>query len=131
MGMHLHKDSLCGGGHYIRILYVGEAVTKGFFLHNTKVTTTKINEDKVKEQNRGKNHIQGRIISQNEMIHLMLQYAEVYSDLNFIAFPTVPLELCAGVDKGSKDTSESCKAGNLPDIIRREIITVFYQPLAM
>ena len=23
VGMHLHKDSLCGGGHYIRILYVG------------------------------------------------------------------------------------------------------------
>ena len=57
------------------------------------------------------------------MIHLMLQYAEVYSDLNFIAVPTVPMELRAGVDKGSKDTSESCKEGNLPDIIHREIIT--------
>ena len=101
----------------------GKLVTKAFFLHNTKVTTTKINEDKVKEQNRGNNHIQGRIISQNEMIHLMLQYAEVYSDLNFIAVPTVPLELRAGVDKGSKDTSESCEEGNLPDIVRREIIT--------
>ena len=28
--MHVHRDSLCGGGHYIRILYVEEAFTKGF-----------------------------------------------------------------------------------------------------
>lgn len=56
----------------------------------------------MKEENRYENHIQERIINQNKMIHLMLKYPEVCSDLNFIAFPTMSLELRADVDKGSK-----------------------------
>ena len=41
----------------------GKLVSKSFFLHNTKVVGSKINEDKRKEQNREKNHAQGRAIS--------------------------------------------------------------------
>ena len=82
-------------------------MSKAYFLHNTKVSTTKINEDKVKEQNKKNFHVQGRAISQNEMLHVMFRYAEIYTDLNFIAVPTIPLELRAGTDK--------VKSQSLPD----------------
>ena len=86
------------------------------------MSTTNINEKKVKEENRFKNHVQGRIISQNEMVHLILRYPEVYSDLNFVAVPTMPLELRAGVDKGCKEISDSSKSDIISDIIRKDII---------
>jgi len=101
----------------------GKLVTKAFFLHNTKVSTSKINKDKLKENNKSKYHCQGRIISQNEMIYLMLKYAEVYTDLNFIAIPTIPLELCAGVDKGYKESSDANDVGLICDIVCNDIIS--------
>ena len=32
------------------------------------------------------------------MLHKMLKYLEVYTDLNLITIPTIPLEICAGID---------------------------------
>jgi hypothetical protein len=83
----------------------GRLVTRAHFLHNTKVTSTKIQEDKVREkENRNSNAPQGRIISQMEMLHLILQYPEVYTDLNFVRVCTLPLELRAGTPiKASKN----------------------------
>ena len=60
------------------------------------------------------------MISQNEMIHLMLRYAKVYTDLNFIAIPTMPLKLRAGFDKGVKNVSDGSEADIISDIIPRE-----------
>ena len=103
----------------------GKLVSRAYFLHNTKVTTTKINEDKLKEKNRMKFHVQGRAISQNEMLHTMFKYPEIYTDLNFVAIPTIPLELRAGADKGfssSLPPDDGEDAGVLSDIIRRDII---------
>ena len=49
------------------------------------------------EQKKEKSHVSGRAISQMEMIHLMLQYSEVYTDLNFVKVCTLPLELRPGI----------------------------------
>ena len=133
--------TLCGGVNKYVVKYIGKIdeqnyviictdsskngklVSKSFFLHNTKVVGSKINEDKRKEQNREKNHAQGRAISQNEMVHVMLQYAEVYTDLNFVAIPTIPLELRAGVDKSQYYCIEdSADAGIISDIVRKDIV---------
>ena len=134
--------TLCGGVNKYVVKYIGKIdeqnyviigtdsskngalVSRAYFLHNTKVSTSKFNEDKLKEQNRSKNHVQGRAISQNEMVHMMLRYAEVYTDLNFISIPTIPLELRAGVDKGAyfSMTEDGADAGILSDIVRVSII---------
>ena len=125
----------------------GKLVSKAYFLHNTKVSTSKINEEKLKDQNRMKHHVQGRAISQNEMLHMMFKYQEVFTDLNFTAIPTIPLELRAGVVKGfsstkkkktsnqdnddddanddtnAGDTTEDgADAGILSDIVRRDML---------
>ena len=50
----------------------------------------------------------------------MLRYPEVYSDLNFVAVPTMPLEVRTGVDKGLKEISDSSETGKISDIIRKE-----------
>ena len=61
----------------------GVLVTKKTFLHNTKITTSKINEDKARMEKRENFHIQGRAIIQNEMIHDMLKYPDVTTQLKF------------------------------------------------
>ena len=70
----------------------GKLVTKTHFLHNTKVSSSKINEDKICRSKRELNHPQGRSISQMEMLHSLLKYSEVFTDLNFISIPTILLE---------------------------------------
>ena len=50
----------------------------------------------------------------------MLRYAKVYTDLNFIAIPTMPLKLRAGFDKGVKNVSDGSEADIISDIIPRE-----------
>ena len=52
----------------------------------------------------------------------MLRYPEVYSDLNFVAVPTMPLELRAGVDKDCKEISDSSKADKISHITKKGII---------
>ena len=47
----------------------------------------------MKEDKRGNNHSQGRAISLMEMIHMMIKYPEVYTDLTLISIPTIPLEI--------------------------------------
>ena len=77
----------------------GQLVTKGQFLHNTKITTSKKNEDDFRQKDRFRNHPQGRAISQNEMVHLLLKYPETITNLNFIYISTLPLEFRAGTEK--------------------------------
>ena len=84
------------------VVYVdgkGQLVTKGQFLHNTKITTSKKHEDDARAKRRDNNHPQGRAISQNEMVHLLLKYAEIITNLNSIHISTLPLEFCAGSEK--------------------------------
>ena len=80
----------------------GQLVSKGTFLHNTKIATSKKNEDEAREMDRSKNHPQGRAINHNEMVHLLLQYPETITNLSFIHVSTLPLEFCAGSEKREK-----------------------------
>ena len=72
----------------------GKMVTKATYLHNTKVVSSKMGEDKDRKKYQGKPS--GRCIGPLEMLHLILQYPEVVRNLNFIKISTMPLELRAG-----------------------------------
>lgn len=72
------------------------------FLHNTKVTESKINEEKNHEKDRNKRHPHGRAISQNKMLHVIFGYPEVVTDHEHEQIPTLPLELRPGVDTNIK-----------------------------
>lgn len=100
----------------------GQLVTKAVFLHNTKVVTSKIHEDQAREKSRDNSHMQGRAISQMEMLHVMLKYPEVYSNLNFIQISTMPLELRAGIEVNNKNDNveDGAHIGSLSNHIRHE-----------
>ena len=87
------------------VIYVdgkGQLVSKGTFLHNTKITTSKKNEDEARAKDRSYNHPQGRAISHNEMVHLLLRYPETITNLSFVHVSTLPLEFRAGSEKREK-----------------------------
>ena len=98
----------------------GNLVTKATFLHNTKVTSSKINEEKEKKK-QDKGYPQGRVISHMEMLHHMLKYPEVITNLNFISIPTMPLEFRAGLamDSTVVKVRDSAQTGSVSDDIRR------------
>ena len=52
---------------------------------------------------------------------IYFRYAEIYTDLNFIAVPTIPLELRAGTDKVKSQSlpDDGAEAGVLSDIVRK------------
>ena len=83
----------------------GQLVSKGQFLHNTKISTSKKNEDDARAKERFISHPQGRAISQNEMVHLLLKYPETITNLTFIHISTLPLEFRAGAEKREKSDS--------------------------
>ena len=80
----------------------GVLISQSTFLHNTKVNTSKINEEKHLEKQRNKDHPRGRAISLMEMLQVMLEYPEVYTNLVFEHIPTQPLELRPGVEVTKK-----------------------------
>ena len=73
----------------------GKLITKATFLNNTKITSSKMGKDKDREKNRI--NTQGNCISHIEMLHVMLKYPEVVTDIDFIKVSTVPLELRSGI----------------------------------
>ena len=76
----------------------GSLVTHGTFLHNTKISSSKINEDKALQKKRDKDHARGRGIGVMEMLQMSLGYPEVHTNLVFVSIPTMPLELRAGIE---------------------------------
>ena len=91
----------------------GQLVSKGQFLHNTKISTSKKNEDEARAKQRFSNHPQGRAISQNEMVHLLLKYPETITNLTFIHVSTLPLEFRAGAEKREKSDSLPLRRENI------------------
>ena len=83
--------------NYVVVIADGsfKLVTKATFLHNTKVTSSKMGEDKDREKHKNKD--QGICTSRMEMIHMVLKYPEVVKNLKFIKVSTFPLELRAGI----------------------------------
>ena len=91
----------------------GQLITQSNFLHNTKVTGSKLNEDLARQRSKDKDKPVGRKISHMEMAHVMLKYPEVYTDLRFVNVPTYPIAfrksmgICAKRNPVPKDPSDS------------------------
>ena len=62
------------------------------FLHNTKITGSRINEKKAFKKSRAHGKPKGRRIAFTEMQQQILGYAEVMTNLRFINIQTTPLE---------------------------------------
>ena len=77
---------------------IGQLVNRYIHLYNIKVNTSKINEDNAREKERDSKKQHGCAITQNKMVHSMLGYAEVYTDIKRIQVSTLPLKLRAGID---------------------------------
>ena len=69
------------------------------YLHNTKVTGSAINEKKVHEKRRDKHYPTGRGLAVTEAASQLLGYPQVYTDLEYVDVPTVPMEDRAGFDR--------------------------------
>ena len=94
-------------------------MTKSTFLHNTKIASSKIQED----EDRGKDnkYPQGRYISHIEMLHQIMKYPEVTTDLSFITITTMPLEYRAGIELDNyvlSPVSDSAQSGSVSNDIR-------------
>ena len=76
----------------------GVLISQATFLHNTKITSSAINEMKTLDNTRGKKHPKGRAISLMEMMQVMLNYHQIHTDMVFENVPTLPLENRAGVE---------------------------------
>ena len=62
-------------------------------LHNTKVTRSKMNEDKAFSQRKEKNHPKGRDMPHFEIRQIVFGDPKVFTNLQFIHIPTIPFEL--------------------------------------
>ena len=71
----------------------GKLVPKPSFLNNNKLSASKYNEDK-KLNAKGVNyHTRGLAVVETEMLHNMLRYSEVSTELAFVDIATTPLEM--------------------------------------
>ena len=66
----------------------GKIVSKSSFLHNTKVSLSKIASDKERASHAKK--INAHIITKNEMLHVHMKYPKVIANLLFIKVTTMP-----------------------------------------
>ena len=78
---------------------VGKSVTKATFFHNTKITSSKIGEDKDRRKDSKKP--QGRCISHLKMLHMTLKYPEVVTNLHLIKVSMMPMRFCGGIQINS------------------------------
>jgi predicted GIY-YIG superfamily endonuclease len=100
----------------------GCLIKKSVFLHNTKVSTTKINEESERNASKDAKLPQGRCISHLEMIHQLLKYPEVVTNLRFVTIQTVPLEMRSGVAiEREADAEDGSHIGSISDDIRRNL----------
>ena len=71
----------------------GSLIRRSNFLHNTKISSSVYHQQKEQELKRDYNHTLGRCISINEILHHILKYPEVITDLRFVIILTMSLEL--------------------------------------
>ena len=74
-------------------IHTGQWILGKNHLHNTKIVSSKIKEDKAFEQHRYKNHPKGRDMPYFEIRQIILGDAEVFTDLCFVPLSTLPFEL--------------------------------------
>ena len=83
-------------GNYVVLcqdIHTGKWVLGKTHLHNTKIVTSKFNEDKAFEKERNKNHPKGRDMPYFEIRQIIMGDAEVFTNLTFISLSTLPFEL--------------------------------------
>ena len=68
-------------------------------MHNTKIASSKANEEKYISKKSCDNHPRERAISLMEIYQMMLKYPEVYANILFENIPTIPLELFDGIKR--------------------------------
>ncbi|CAB9521100.1 hypothetical protein SEMRO_1164_G248040.1 [Seminavis robusta] len=61
------------------------------FLHNTKITSSAINEAKKLKQSRHENRPKGRALASTEMMQIILAYPQIYTNMEFVKVSTLPL----------------------------------------
>ena len=67
----------------------GLLITKATLLHNTKFSSSNINQEKYCEQKRDRKHDHVIEISETDILYVMLKYPEVMTDLVFVTIPTM------------------------------------------
>ena len=83
-------------GNYVVLCIDGDTgkwVLAKTHLHNTKIVSSKINEDKAFEKSRFKSHPKGRDYAYFQMRQIIMGHPEVYTDLKHFPLSTVPFEL--------------------------------------
>ena len=104
-----------------------EIDTKVSFLHNTKITSSKINEDKALEKSHSKNLPRGRAVSVMEMLQNMLGEPEVMTTLVSETISTLPLEQRRGTEKFNRNsyhrysTDDGVIIGNESQHVRKDL----------
>ena len=96
---------------------------------NTKITSSKIYEQKKKFSNRACRKPQCRIIGLMEMMAYVLKYPMVYTNVEFVHVPTVPLEQRGAIEDGVTvdvdafaTVNDLCQMGLLRGIsVRRQL----------
>ena len=91
----------------------GSLVTVTTFFHNTKVSSTKINEEKEKYEKGVNSYPQRRYITHMGIMHHMF-YPEIIIDLVFVTIPSMPLEFRSGfyLEKPLMDSSQDESVSN-------------------
>ncbi len=105
-----------------------EIKAKMEFLHNTKITSSEINERTKYDLSRNKTKPQGRAISLMEIIGILLGYPQVYTDLKFIHVPTIPLAERCAVEKDAfiNKITKMRPDTNIDDFDSGHIVSQFY-----
>ena len=83
-------------GNYVTLCqdaHTGQWVLEKTHLHNTKIVSSKFNEDKAFAQQRKKNLPKGREMPYFEIRQIIMGDMEVYTDLTFVDVSTLPFEL--------------------------------------
>ena len=74
-------------------MHSGEWVLGQRHLHNTKVVTSKINEDKAFSRERHKNHFKGFKKAHMDIRQLFLGHPEIFTNMKNVIISTLPLEV--------------------------------------
>lgn len=83
-------------GNYVVLcqdIHTGEWVLGKHHLHNTKIVTSKYNEEKAFDKTRFKTHPKGRDMPHFEIRQILLGIPEVLTNMDFIPLSTLPFEL--------------------------------------
>ena len=90
--------------------------------HNTKQVTSDRVQQMEREKKRSWKHPQGQVVSTNEIIHHVLKYIEVYTNLRFVQIPTTSLGTRTGSSiRGRAEVTENNNSVYLINIDQEDL----------